>query len=77
MSPAYDEVLKQALALTLEERAWLLASVEDSLAEPMSRDIEDSWAAEVDRRVEEAEQGKASFVPWEEVQSRLLAKLHK
>ena len=77
MSPEYDNILKEALSLPVDERAWLLAHIEESLAEPMDKDVEEVWASEVDRRVEEAERGEATFVPWEEVQARLQAKLHK
>jgi putative addiction module component (TIGR02574 family) len=50
----------QALKLTAEERARLADRLIASLFE--DNEIEEAWAAEVERRVEEIESGRAKLV---------------
>ena len=51
----------QALKLTAEERARLADRLITSLFE--DHDIEHAWAAEVERRIEEIENGRAKLIP--------------
>jgi len=51
----------QALKLSPEERAQLADRLITSLFE--DHDIEDAWAAEVERRIEEIESGRAKLIP--------------
>ena len=61
MSHPSDNIEAQALALPAEERIRLadrlLASVFDDA------DIEEAWSAEVERRIEAIEAGRASLIP--------------
>lgn len=60
--PSELEVIEaQALKLTAEERARLADRLIASLFE--DNEIEEAWAAEVERRVEEIESGRAKLVP--------------
>lgn len=60
--PSELEVIEaQALKLTAEERARLADRLIASLFE--DNEIEDAWAAEVERRVGEIESGRAKLVP--------------
>jgi putative addiction module component (TIGR02574 family) len=44
----------------------------DSLRDERSpEEIEAYWAAEIERRVREIEEGRATLIPWEEVQRQL------
>jgi hypothetical protein len=62
MSPEFDKLLGQVLALPEEYKLWLLTRVDASLAEPMTSDVEEAWAEVVDVRVAEHERGNAVFI---------------
>jgi putative addiction module component (TIGR02574 family) len=65
-----NELLKQALNLPEKERAELAASLIDSLDPKVDEDVEAAWQAEIARRIEEIETGKARAIPWEEVREK-------
>jgi putative addiction module component (TIGR02574 family) len=65
---AATKILDEALALPAEERAALVAALNESL-EPVALAAE--WQAEVRRRIEAIERGEARLVPWDEVRDRL------
>lgn len=61
----------QALKLTAEERAQLADRLLASLSE--DHEIEEAWAAEVERRIEEIESGRAPLIPAAEAIARARA----
>ncbi len=61
MSNQLEIIEAQALKLSPEERAQLADRLITSLFE--DHDIEDAWAAEVERRIEEIESGRAKLIP--------------
>jgi putative addiction module component (TIGR02574 family) len=61
MSNQLEIVEAQALKLSPEERAQLADRLVTSLFK--DQEIEDSWAAEVERRVEEIESGRVALSP--------------
>ena len=61
MSDQLDIVEVQALKLPPEERAQLADRLVDSLFK--DQNIEDAWSAEVERRIEEVESGRAKLIP--------------
>ncbi|MEI6303886.1 MAG: addiction module protein [Betaproteobacteria bacterium] len=61
MSDQLDIVEAQALKLPPEERAQLADRLVASLFK--DQDIEDAWSAEVERRIEEIESGRAKLIP--------------
>jgi putative addiction module component (TIGR02574 family) len=61
MSNQLDLVEAQALKLSPEERAQLADRLVASLFK--DQDIEDAWSAEVERRIEEIESGRAKLIP--------------
>ena len=69
-----EEVLKDALALPAEDRAAIAGSLIGSLDDDVvDEDAEVQWAAEIARRIAEADAGIAEFVPWSEARQRLRA----
>ena len=66
MSSLIDELSRKARALPPEERIRLaeelISSVQDS-----DEEIEAAWAEEIERRLEEVENGTAKLIPAEEV----------
>jgi putative addiction module component (TIGR02574 family) len=61
----------QALKLPAEERAQLADRLIASLFG--NQEVEDAWAAEVERRIEEIENGRARMIPAEEAIARARA----
>jgi len=76
MSGKAGELLKEALALPLEERAELASSLIDSLDLSTGEDVEVAWQEEIARRIAEVRAGRATMVPWEEVRKKARAILH-
>ena len=80
MSPRAQELLREALALPLEERAdvaaQLLASLDDAAADDPA-EVEAAWAAEIERRARRAIAGETTGVPWEDVRRRADAELRR
>jgi len=71
MAGQLEIVEAQALKLTAEERAHLADKLIASLFE--DREVEDLWAEEVERRVEEIESGRAKLIPAAEAIARARA----
>jgi len=72
MSPEVSDLLKQALALPVEERAALANTLLDSL-ETTNQSVQEAWDEEVARRIADLKAGKAVTVPWEQLHRELLA----
>lgn len=61
MSNQFEIIEAQALKLSPEERAQLADRLVASLFK--DEEIEDAWAAEVERRIDEIESGRAVLIP--------------
>jgi putative addiction module component (TIGR02574 family) len=72
MSPEVSDLLKRALALSVDERAALANTLLDSL-EITNESVQEAWDNEVARRIEDLKTGKAVTVPWEQLHRELLA----
>ena len=77
MTQDATELLKRALALTLEERVELAGSLLESLdaADDDPKAVEAAWNEEIARRIDDLDSGKVKTVPWEDVQNRISSKL--
>ena len=71
MPDQLEIVEAQALKLTAEQRARLADRLIASLSEDL--EVEEAWAVEVERRVEEIESGRAKLVPAAEAIARARA----
>ena len=71
MTKPAERVLSEALSLDTRERAEIAAELIASLDGEPDEDVEAAWAAEVERRVGEVEAGRATLVPWEDVERRI------
>ena len=76
MSPELSDLLKQALALPVDERAALANTLLDSL-ETSHQSVEEAWDKEVARRMADLKAGRAVTVPWEELRRELLAMVNE
>ena len=72
MTVKAQRLLQEALDLPPKARGDLAASLIDSLDEGTDRGVERAWAAEIDRRLDALESGKAKTVPWSQVEKGLL-----
>lgn len=80
MTSRAQDVLREALALPLGERAdvaaELLASLDDAAAEHPD-DVEGAWAAEIERRARRALANESGGLAWDDVRRRAEAELRE
>ena len=76
MSPEISDLLKRALALSVDERAALAHTLLDSL-EGTDESVQQAWDDEVARRIGDLKAGKAVTVPWEQLHRELLAMVNE
>jgi putative addiction module component (TIGR02574 family) len=72
MTAKAHRLLHEALELPPKARGDLAASLIDSLDDAADPSAEKAWAAEVDRRLDALDSGKAKTVPWSQVEKGLL-----
>ena len=80
MTSRAQEVLREALALPVEERADVAAELLASLEEASDEDpaeVEAAWGAEIERRARRVMSGESQGLPWEVVRARAEAELRK
>ena len=75
MSPKFKELFKQASELSERERATLAGLLIESLEREWDVGAEESWAQEIQRRVEELDSGAVETIPWKKVRARLLEQM--
>jgi putative addiction module component (TIGR02574 family) len=76
MTPEVSKVLEKALALSTRERGLLIDRLISSLDDgPAEEGVEEAWAAEIEKRVDEVQSGKAKMIPAVEVRRRAAARL--
>ena len=80
MTSRAQELLREAIALPIAERAdvaaELLASLDDAETEHPA-EVEAAWAAEIERRARRVLAGESPGLPWEDVRRRAEAALRK
>jgi putative addiction module component (TIGR02574 family) len=68
MTPQVSKVLEKALMLSTQERGMLIDRLIESLDEgPPEKAVEEAWAEEIMRRVDDIRAGKVKTVPGEQV----------
>jgi len=77
---AIEQVLAQALALPREDRARLADALLESLEPddgeaPTEAAWEQAWTAELDRRLRDLDEGRATSISYEEFKTRVRARL--
>jgi putative addiction module component (TIGR02574 family) len=73
MSSNASKLLEEALKLPAEARAALAGSLLESLDDTVDEDVEQAWAVEITRRLEEVQSGKVKGVPWAEARRRIVS----
>ena len=64
------------MRLDPKERAELTGLLIESLEPESESGVEEAWIAEVERRVAELDSGAVKTIPWDELRSKLYAKLN-
>ncbi len=77
MSRNVEELFRQAAELPETERAELAALLLESIEGEPDEGVEAAWAEEVERRVRQIETGEVKTIPWEEVRTKLHARLNE
>lgn len=76
ITPEAWQILERALDLSTQDRGALIARLIDSLDDGRREEgVEEAWAAEIKRRVDDIRSGKAHLIPEEEVRRRASARL--
>jgi putative addiction module component (TIGR02574 family) len=65
------EALKLPVELRAELAGQLLRSLDEDNDDASTEEIEASWAAEVQRRIEDLDSGRVKPVPWDEALRRI------
>lgn len=68
---SHHDILEEALALPLDERAQMVFELLKSL-EPQEAGAEVAWLQEIERRLREVDAGSAQLEDWSAVRERLL-----
>jgi putative addiction module component (TIGR02574 family) len=68
---AAERLLTEALGLPERERADLAARLLESLDEADGRDVDEDWAAEIERRCAAIDAGDAVTSDWNQVRQRI------
>jgi putative addiction module component (TIGR02574 family) len=76
MGSEVSDLLRRALALSVDERAALANTLLDSLG-ITDESVQEAWDEEVARRIADLKAGKAVTVPWEQLHRELLAMVNE
>ena len=71
------KVTRDALALSLKERAKLASRLLRSIDEPSQDELEALWIAEAESRVKACEQGLMKLIPYAEVKKKFEQRVRK
>jgi putative addiction module component (TIGR02574 family) len=72
MTPQVSEVLEKALTLSTQDRGLLIDRLIESLDDgPAEEGVEEAWAEEIKRRVDDIRSGKIKMIPGEQVLRKL------
>jgi len=75
MTREVQDLLQQAMTLSVTDRAELAGSLLDTLDDVVDEDVEVAWQEEIALRLRALESGKAETVSWTEARRGLAARL--
>jgi len=73
MTSKVEKVLSDALELPSDERAEVAVTLLESLGGDEEGRVDEAWAAEIKRRVDEVQSGKVKTIPWSEARRKILS----
>jgi putative addiction module component (TIGR02574 family) len=71
MSRTVQDLYEKASELPPQDRAELAGLLLESLEQPTDADIQDAWAAEIERRMADYRAGRIKTVSWQELRAHL------
>ena len=77
MATINKDLLDEILALPSDMRTQLVDILIKSLNVPLQKEIDELWAKEAERRLEEYKKGNIKAIPAEEVFKSIRERLHK
>jgi putative addiction module component (TIGR02574 family) len=77
MPPGAADLLTNARALSLRERAKIAHELLLSLDEGADGDAAEAWVAELEQRVRDVRSGSVATEDWETVKARLAQRWHR
>jgi len=77
MAANFDDIIKDALSLPPGARAMLADHLLESLDWEEQKEIDEAWAVEAERRMQEIRDGKVQTIEGEEVMRELRARRNR
>ena len=74
---SFEEILRAALSLSLDERAMIADRLLVSLDGLSHEEIDAAWAEEIERRIREIDEGKVETIDGKLVMERLRSRLKR
>lgn len=71
MQLSVDELIEQVQSLSSADRELLLERLRQASAPSIDPDIEASWLAEAERRMDAIDRGEMASIPWEDAKRQL------
>ncbi|HMN77482.1 MAG TPA: addiction module protein [Burkholderiaceae bacterium] len=71
MQLSVDELLEQVQHLSTDDRELLLERLRQAFAPPLDPDVEASWLAEAERRMDAIDRGELASIPWDVAKRQL------
>jgi putative addiction module component (TIGR02574 family) len=71
-----EQILETALNLPASDRAQIAATLLQSLDQASDPATEAAWAAEIERRLREMDDGRVTLIPWEQVLHTMRERIH-
>ena len=71
MQLSIDELVEQVQGLSAADRELLLERLRQACAPSIDPDIEASWLAEAERRMDAIDRGEMASIPWEDAKRQL------
>ncbi len=76
MTRQVSELLERALTLSTQERGLLIDRLIETLDDdPAEEGVEEAWAKEIERRMDDIRSGRVETIPADRVRDRLKARL--
>jgi len=66
-----ESIIEEALKKGKNERAKIAEVLISSLHEPYSKEIEEAWQKEIEKRMKQIDSDEVQCLSWEKVRSRL------
>lgn len=70
-----EKIIEDALGLSLDERAQVAREIIASIDGAAGEDVEDAWAAEIERRLKDIDEGRVTLEDWGSVRQRIRNRL--